>query len=219
MRIVERTKTRRVPHPPEFLRRASTIAHRVLGGLAGVAGVLALGQGISGNSRALHVWWSGTITVLGLLFVLFLLFHHGLRLLPAWLADLSEDPQQRQHLTMGLLIVAGGFAEFVRAQGWTTSAIAGYVWPLALVIIGILFVRHPQHGTEAALTRSVRFHRNLGLTLILAGLLAGGSVLRPAGIAMTLWPVVLIVGALLLVSYREPEGAWEDTAPGHASHR
>lgn len=94
----------RVPHSPELMRTGSNVAHWVIGTILGVAALLALVQVLPGRVD-LRLWWSAGLAVLGLLFVLFLILHHGFRLLPAWIADLMEDPQQRQHLVMGLLLL------------------------------------------------------------------------------------------------------------------
>lgn len=206
----------RVPHSPEQLRRASNLAHWAVGMVMAVAAVLALNEAFLGGSRSLRLAWSGMVFVLGVLFSLFLLFHHGLRQLPAWLADLAEDPQQRQHLLMALLLTIGGYVEFAHAKRWTTALIWHYVWPGVLLLIGLMFVFHAQHGRHDAVSKAVRFHRMLGVALLAAGLLAGAHAYQRLVILGYLWPVALLVAAVLLIAYREPEGAWEDT--GHVPH-
>ncbi len=157
------------------------------------ASILALNEAFLNGSRSLRIAWSGLVTVLGVLFVLFLLFHHGLRRLPAWLADLAEDPQQRQHLVMGLLFTLGGLVEFTHAKGWTTALIWHYVWPGVLVLIGGMFALHAQHGSHDAVAQAVRFHRLLGAVLIAAGLLAGSHALWRRLSLAYLWPLALLL--------------------------
>lgn len=203
----------RVPHSPELMRTGSNVAHWVIGTILGVAALLALVQVLPGRVD-LRLWWSAGLAVLGLLFVLFLILHLGFRLLPAWIADLMEDSQQRQHLVMGLLLIAGGAAEFAVAGGRVASALPGYVWPATLVIIGVMFVLHTQHGTHEALAQSVRYHRLLGMTLVLAGLLAAANGRWPGGFLGIAWPVAQLVAAAELLAYREPPGAWWNVSNG-----
>src|SRR3990172_9998846 len=193
----------------EQMRKASNLAHRTIGTVLVVASVLALNEAFLNGSRSLRIAWSGLVTVIGVLFVLSLLFRHELRLLPGWLADLAEDPQERQHLIMGLLLTAGGLVEFTHAKGWTTALIWHYAWPGVLLVIGVMFALHAQHGAHDAAMRAVRFHRLLGGTLIAAGLLAAGHALWRSLSWAYLWPIALLVAAVLLISYREPEGGWE----------
>lgn len=91
----------------------------------------------------------------------------------------------------------------------TTALIWHYAWPGVLVLIGGMFVFHAQHGSHEAVARAVRFHRLLGAVLIAAGLLAGSHALWRRLSLAYLWPLVLLLAAVLLIVYREPEGAWE----------
>lgn len=182
--------------------------------LIGIAALLAIAQAVSGDSDRLHLWWSGLVGALGLLFLLYMVFHHGISLVGANVADLLDDPQQRQHLTMGVLITLGGAAEYAWARGG--SLVWAYPWPLVLVIIAVMFIRHAQHGTHEAMEQSVRFHRILGITLVAAGLFAGSHALGASRATAYLWPLALLAAAAQLVAYREPAGAFEGT--GHLQH-
>lgn len=66
----------------------------------------------------------------------------------------------------------------------------------------------------------MRQHRALGITLIVAGLLNLVEIVNGARFAAILWPGVLLIAAVQLLLYREPEGAYEDGAKhgGHAGH-
>ncbi len=209
----------RVPHPPEYLRRASTLAHRVVGALLGIVGLLVLGEALAGSARSFHLWWSGSAAVLGLLFVAFMLFHHGFRLLPSWLADLGGDPQQRQHVTIGILLTIGAAVEFARTSTNSPSALLRLAWPLALLLIGVMFVRHTQHGTGQAVGQARRFHTLLGWTLVAAALLSAAAAFSPAAAAGPASALALLAAAVLLLSYREPAGAWEPSSAPHHQMR
>jgi hypothetical protein len=118
---------------------------------------------------------------------------------------------------MGVLATVGGAAEFaLAARGG--APVLGFVWPAALGIVGGMFVAHTQHGTHAAVDRALRYHRVLGGTLIAAALSALLDVLSPAAFWTYLWPLIVLLAASLLISYREPEGAWEGPEERHAAH-
>jgi low temperature requirement protein LtrA len=92
-----------------------------------------------------------------------------------------------------------------------------YVWPAVLLLIGILFLTHPQHGTGEAVAKAVRQHRILGITAIIAGLLRVAGVVSGSTISAILWSLALLVSAAQLILYREPEGAFEP-AGSHGRH-
>lgn len=92
----------RVRHSPERIRKGSELAHHAMGvGLGSIAVLAATEEWASPSFGFVRWGWRVGILILGGLFVGYLLLHHGLRLLPVWLSDLSADPQQRQHLIMG----------------------------------------------------------------------------------------------------------------------
>ena len=90
-------------------------------------------------------------------------------------------------------------------------------WPLALVVVGVLFFTHPQHGTDEAAVKAVRIHRVLGGTFVLAGLARSIAVLSGIykGTVGLGWIVLIFAAAAQLIFYREPEGAYETE---HAEH-
>lgn len=196
-------------HTPEELRRGSNLGHRVEGILLAAVGVLALLNNL-GFATWASAAWPILILIAGLLLLVLLYPTHPLADWPA----IWRDPQQRQHTIMAAALAVAGASKLVRGNH---PALA-YVWPAALLILGILFLTHPQHGTGEAVEKAVLRHRILGITAIMAGLLRVAEVVSGSTISAILWPLVLLVAAAQLILYREPEGAFE-AAGGHGDHR
>lgn len=193
-------------HTPDELRRASDLAHRVEGVLLLMIAVLAIAGNVFGTAWP-SIAWRVLVLMAGLLLFLAIYPTHPVGDWPL----IWRDPQQRQHTTIALTLLAAGTAELFRSS----PGGLGWVWPGALALIGVLFLTHAQHGTGQAVRRAVRRHRFLGATLILAGLIAAAAVWASNASLAVLWPAVLLAAALQLLVYREPEGAYETA---HASH-
>jgi len=199
-------RTHRVgTHTPDELRRASDLAHRVEGILLLAVAVLAIAGNVFGIAWASTAWPVLVLTA-GLLLLIAIYPRHPVGDWPL----IWHDPQQRQHTLIALAMVVAGIAELLRPG----QAGLGWVWPGALLLAGVLFITHAQHGTGEAVRKAVRRHRILGATLILAGLMAAAVWASNPALA-ALWPVVLLVAALQLLLYREPEGAYEAAHAGH----
>ena len=95
-----------------------------------------------------------------------------------------------------------------------TQAALSYAWPGALLLIGFLFLVHKQHGISAAAARAVRQHRILGLTIMFSGFLRAIEVFNRSSAFGILWSIALLAAAIQLITYREPEGAYESES-GH----
>ncbi len=187
-------------HTPEEKRRLSNLGHIVEGAIFGAVGILALMDKIGiGNWAATA--WPVLILVAGVLLLFFIYPRHPIS---DWGA-IWRDGQQRQHTIMAAAVGIAGGAELLGRN----SSFWVYVWPAALVLIGIMFLTHEQHATSAAATKAVRLHRTLGITIIIAGLLRGGDIITEANLPAVLWPLALLLAALQLIIYREPEGAYE----------
>ncbi|MEK6588936.1 MAG: hypothetical protein AABY97_08865 [Chloroflexota bacterium] len=195
-------------HTPEEMRRRSNLGHMVEGLLLATVGVLAM-LGNLGLAAWASAAWPILILIAGLLLLVLLYPSHPLSDWPA----IWSDPQQRQHTIMAAGIAAAGAAELVRRS----SPAWAYVWPAAIILIGILFLTHPQHGTGEAVAKAVRQHRILGITAIIAGLLRAANVITGTTLFAILWPLALLAAAAQLILYREPEGAFEAGA-GHGEH-
>jgi hypothetical protein len=197
-----------VVHTPEDMRRLSNLGHWIEGAFMAATGILALGDAARGDGRT----WpaaaagGGTLLAAGLLAAS---GHHG-----GPRRFLQTDRQQRQHVLIGVALTGGALAEL--AAGDQKPAPLRAVWPSVLAGVGASFLTHQQHGTAEALERSLRFHRTLGATLVAAGLaraLELATAWRPLRFA---WPSLMLGAAAQLLTYREPEGAYE---PPHGPAR
>lgn len=197
-------------HTPAELRQFSNLGHVVEGILLGAAALVGLAQafGYFRTGRARYVL-PGLLVAAGLFLPAMLLVHPTLEVMWAHARITLADLQQKQHFTMALLLLGSGVAEafaIQRTRPWLRA-----VWPIALILIGVLFLVHPQHGTDEAMRIAGLIHRWLGLLCIAAGAI----LLLSLDMAKKRWPrvvasVLLLVAAVLLVVYREPPGAYEN---------
>ena len=187
-------------HTPQEMRQLSNLGHIIEGALFAIVGLLAL-LGNLGVFTWASLAWPILVLIAGLV-LLFLLYalHPGSEWGLIW-----RDAQQREHTIIAAAVAIAGVAELLSSR---TPALA-YVWPAAITLTGGLFFFHAQHGTSEAAARAMLQHRVLGSTLIVAGLLNFIEVINGAGFAAFLWPVVLLIAAVQLLLYREPEGAYE----------
>jgi len=190
------------------MRRLSNLGHLIEGLLLAAVGVLTILEGIRVAAWASKAW-PILILVAGVLLLLLIYPRHPLSDWPA----IWRDPQQREHTIMAASIAVAGVAELLRGSsvGWA------YVWPGVMLLIGVLFLTHAQHGTGAAVVKALWQHRILGLTAIVAGLLRVAEVSTGVSVLGILWPIVLMAAAAQLILYREPEGAYEAEG-GHGGH-
>ncbi|AKB79488.1 hypothetical protein MSHOH_3005 [Methanosarcina horonobensis HB-1 = JCM 15518] len=198
----------RAVHSPEAIRRASNFVHNLMGVVIGTAAALALLHEVGILVNILTYLPSALLTISGAFLTLFLLLHHETKNLKLTLKAVWTDPQQRQHLTMGVLLTLAGLMEFLKTAKGSSKKILGLVLPSALVVIGFMFLTHPQHGTAESIRWSKRYHGVLGSLIALAGVLRAFNILF--SILGYLWSGVLLVAALMLATYNEPEGSYEE---------
>lgn len=199
-------------------RRLSNIGHWAEGALFAALGVLALLQ-VSGSVGGRSVYASPVLLIGAGVFLPAFLFGHG-HGSQGHAKQIAADPQQRQHLVMAALLFISGLAELALVAGWIMTIAASYVFPAALAIIGIMFMLHTQHGDHAAMAKAVRFHRLLGMTILLSGVSRAIALHQGRGFAYAS-AVLLLVVAALLVTYREPQGAYtggDSQTRGHGGH-
>lgn len=197
-------------HTPEELILYSNIAHWIEGALfliiAGIALVQVFGYLESKNA----LYFQGYILLVsGLFLPIFAFAHHFNELALAWQATIY-DSQQLQHTIMAILLAIAGSAEIAYLRGQGNKLFLRLAFPLVLVIIGIMFINHPQHGTSVAVLRAATIHWYLGIVLILAAVFKSLEVLKGTTkkwFALP-WILFLVIAAVLLISYREPDGAY-----------
>ncbi len=209
----EETRKWMAMHPPEVMRRSSTLVHRLIGLISGTAAIFALSEELGVFARASRYLWPALLSFSGAFLTLFLLLHHGIMGIRLTAKTILIDPQQRQHLLMGLMLSLSGLVELLRARGLLSRRLWGLVLPGVLMTLGGMFLMHPQHGTEKAIRESVRYHSILGAMLMFTGLFRGLKIV--SSMPGYLWAGMLLIVAVFLMKYREPEGAYEEE---HAAH-
>lgn len=196
-------------HTAAELRQFSNLGHVVEGILLGAVALVALAQafGYRRTGRARYLL-PGLLVTAGLFLPAMLLVHPTLEIMWAHARIALIDLQQKQHFAMALLLLGSGVAETFAVRGRQHGLRT--VWPIALMVIGVLFLIHPQHGTDAAMRVAGLIHRWLGLLCIASGamLLLGLRRVKQRW-PRILAPVLLLIAAALLIVYREPPGAYE----------
>ena len=195
-------------HTPEEMRRLSNLGHIVEGALFAIVGLFALVEKLGSFNWASSAW-PILILVSGVVLLLLLYPLHPVTEWPL----IWRDAQQREHTIIAFAALLAGIAELFQSA----IPILSYIWPAALMLIGVLFFFHAQHGTSEAAIKAVRQHRALGITLIVAGLLRLIETSSGAELAGILWSLTLLIAAVQLLFYREPEGAYEGQVT-HMSH-
>lgn len=197
-------------HTPEQLVLFSNIGHWVEGGLFLLVAIFsALNVFYGKNKSWLAYVWPWLIVVSGVFLVIFSYAHHYNELGLAWKAA-WQDMQQRQHFYMTILITIAGIGELVALKRGQAMSVSRFFLPASLSIIGMLFLTHPQHGTSEAVRQAKVIHDYLGATLVLSGVLRAIAMLtpKPNRVLALAWVFFLTVASILLIAYREPEGAY-----------
>ncbi len=199
-------------------RRLSNVGHWAEGALFAIMGVVALLEALGKLGGAARYLPAAPLVLAGIVIPAILFGHsHGAA---SHQREMMKDPQQRQHLAMAALILVSGLAELGLRAAWLPFTPFAYTWPAALVVIGVMFMLHTQHGSHQAMAKAVRFHRLLGAVIALAGVARAVQIAtkEPRGGFAFASAALLFVVAGLLVTYREPEDAYD--APGdHRAHQ
>ena len=195
-------------HTAEEMQRLSDLGHRIEGGLLAAVALVAMGEA-TGIIKSKFIWPT-LIVVAGLFLIGFLLLHHGLENFKLVLKLILSDGQQRQHLLMATLLTIAGVSEiFYRAKG---VGVLQYAWPIAIGIIGLMFLIHEQHGSSEAVEWATKIHRYLGVLLVVVAVCIFLDIFLSPGKAWLglLWPVLLMITSIFLFIYKEPKGAYEN---------
>ena len=196
---------------PEQLQWASNLAHWIEGAMFAIVAVIALLQALGYlKSKGAQYLWPGLVLISGVFLPAYILLQRGPGgIVTTW--DLViKDPQQREHFLMALLLLAAGLAEVLDRSKLLQTKLRKFVAPAAFIAIGLLLFVHTEYGTPEAIAESVINHRYQGTVIVLAGLFKVAEVLwqrRYKWLAYP-WIVMLFVAALLLITYREPDGAY-----------
>lgn len=109
---------------------------------------------------------------------------------------------------MSILLLVAGWTEIKYRMNTQLSRYWQLGWPVVLALIGLLFIFHPQHGTSQAIIKAHAFHQSLGLILITAGVLRKVQLDSKKRLLNFVWIIALAVAAIMLITYREPEGSY-----------
>lgn len=102
----------------------------------------------------------------------------------------------------------------------TRATVWKFVSPVALAIIGAMFFVHTEYGTPEAIAEAGRKHAYMGFAILLAGIFKGAEVVwrKRFGWLAFPWIAMLLVAAVLLMTYREPRGAYRTTTASTAKN-
>lgn len=201
-------------HTAEELQFLSNLGHWVEGGILAVVAVIAFLQAINYSKLAQKKYlWPGLVLFAGIFLWIFIVvlqpFYHGwANTLTAW-GFILKDTQERQHLIMATLLILGGWAELKYRKNPDSHGYLQSAWPVILAAIGVMFILHPQHGTNEAMAKAHMFHQYLGFVFISAGVLKKVETKSQKRWLKFAWIIPLAIAAIMLMSYREPEGAYQ----------
>lgn len=196
---------------PEQLQFVSNLAHWILGVFFATVALIALLR-----ARGYIKWkgsqylWPSLIVMAGFFLPAYIVLQGGLsRVADTW-NFVVNDPQQREHFLMALLLVVAGTAEILVESRIVQGRVWKLIAPGALAVIGAMFLVHTEYGTPQAIAESVAQHRYLGSVIILVGVFKAVEVLWGDRMRWPAYPwiILLFITAVLLISYREPYGAY-----------
>ncbi len=193
-------------HSPQELQYFSNLAHWAEGVLFIVIATLALVE-VFGKlrSRRSKYLWPSILFLSGLLLPVSMIADHIGSQFKLALEAIFLIPEQRQHFFMAILLMIAGGAELLARKKYRTSNLLKLVFPVSFVIIGVLFLFHPQHGNAADMMRAVTIHRYLGLSIILVGLFKGLAEFFKVRQFTFVWILFIIISGSLLMTYREAD--------------
>jgi copper resistance protein D len=146
---------------------------------------------------------------------LFLLVFSDTELWPfgpqSWWYGITHNPEDLQHKTFALILLALGIIEVQRARGILKSAWSGWLFPVLACCGSVMLLFHEHHtGMRGAahmstMARIQAEHLSFAITGFGIGAFRGLSEVptRWQVVFIKLWPLLMIVLGVLLVLYRE----------------
>lgn len=205
-------------HTPQQIVELSNLAHLVEGLMLFIVGAMVLSEalGYLRGQRSQYIWPVLVLTTSLALFG-FLFIGHFDRLALAWKV-VTTDPQQRQHLMMAIVLSIGAIAEIAAIKTGRRMLRLGV--PVAVAIVGVLFIVHPQHGSSEAAAKAVLIHRIAGTSLVAAGLARAWWALgrRWRNAALIVSGIAFMFGAMFFVTYKEPGTGNMESMNGSANN-
>ncbi len=202
------------PTPEELLawKKESEFNHHLAGFLVVLAGVFILGE------PWLRKHWPGVRFAWPMCFLLsglFVLVWSDTELWPwgpqTWWYGLTHNPEDLQHKTFALILLALGILEIQRARGAVEALWAGWVFP-ALAIAGSVLLLFHQHHTGMYSSDHMKImahiqsehlsYASLGLFI---GVTKGLAETRNSWqkVFAAIWPLLMIALGVLLMVYTE----------------
>jgi hypothetical protein len=152
------------------------------------------------------------IVVAGIFLPVYILLQRGFDQIGANWNFVIHDPQQRQHIFMAMLLVIAGGAELLVRSQIVEASPWKFVAPTALLIIGITLLFHTQYGTPDAMAVTMRKHHYQGVTVMFVAVFTFADLFwrkKQRWLAYA-WLMFLFTAAGLLLTYREPWGAYRN---------
>jgi len=197
-------------HTPEEFRYFSSLGHWIAGYIFLGVSIIAFLQAL-GLFKSKQYLWPLLVVIAGVIFIPYSILHHGLEKLDLVFTVIQLDPQQRQHIIMFNLLFVAGIVELLLSLKKIKGKFWHFVWPGVMLIIGYMFLTHPQHGTADAQAYAVPFHTTLGTVLVITGILKAAEVIWSAKYKLLTygWILFIFVASIMLIIYNEPEGAYQ----------
>jgi copper resistance protein D len=193
-------------------KKESEFNHHLAGFFVILAGVFILVQGtLPPRWSFLRFAWPTCFLLSGV----FLLVFSDTELWPfgsqSWWQGLTHNPEDLQHKTFAVILLALGIFEVQRVRGVLKSAGARWLFPVLACCGSVLLLFHEHHSGmhgAAHMTTMARVkaeHFNFAATGFGIGVFRGVSELptRWQEVFRKLWPLLMILLGVLLVFYRE----------------
>ena len=193
-------------------KKESEFNHHLAGLFVILAGVFILAQGaLSQRWTFLRFAWPACFLLSGL----FLLVFSDTELWPfgpqSWWYGLTHNPEDLQHKTFALILLALGVLEVQRVRGVLKSVWAKWLFPVLAGFGSVLLLFHEHHSGmhgAAHMTTMARIkaeHLNFAATGFGIGVFRGASELptRWQEMFAKLWPLLMILLGVLLILYHE----------------
>lgn len=204
---------------PEQLQWISNLAHWIEGGMFATVAVIAFIQALGyAQSKGAQYLWPGLVLLAGVFLPVYILLQRGLSGIGVTWSLVIRDPQQREHFLMALLLLAVALAQILLLKAVRPPALWKFLGPAALAAIGVILMLHTEYGTAEAIAESEMKHRYLGAIIVLAGLMKAADGLWSKKFKWLAFPwiALLVIAAIMLITYREPPGAYRSDAPNNS---
>ncbi len=122
---------------------------------------------------------------------------------------LTHISQIQQHFLIGIFLVVAGIAEWIRTRDgkqWLS-----FVVPAVMFLIGTIFFFHQQLGVVFSVRESMNWHMFLGAMPVIAATFRALDLLffEEKKWFFAVWIVAMLFGAGMIMTYEEPEGAYQ----------